>query len=96
MSFSDLDDQLQRLLGSSPYDLVIHAAAVSDFSVAEAPGQGKIPSSHALNIRLTPNPKLIGRIRDYSCNPAVKVIGFKLTAGADSGLRHAGRQQVVC
>lgn len=34
VSFSDLQAQLQRLLASENFDAVIHAAAVSDFSVA--------------------------------------------------------------
>ena len=83
-SFNDLDAQLQRLLGEAKYDLVIHAAAVSDFSVAGGPGQGKLSSAEDLTLRLSPNPKLLGRIRDYSCNPDVRVIGFKLTDGADA------------
>lgn len=91
-SFTDLQAQLQKLLGATSFDLVVHAAAVSDFSVAAvstagdkstSAASGKLPSASELNIRLTPNPKLLNRIRSWSCNPQSQVIGFKLTSGAD-------------
>ncbi len=96
-SFSDLQQQLQFLLGKDPYDLVIHAAAVSDYSVSgvemdgnvftEA-GKHKLPSDGTMTIQLRPNPKLLERIREFSCNPDLRVIGFKLTSGA-------GKEQVT-
>ncbi len=91
-SFAELDQQLQNLLGTVPYDMVIHAAAVSDFAVAgvhpgvgaepASPG-GKLSSGRGLTLELQPTPKLLNRMREYSCNPDIRVIGFKLTAGAD-------------
>lgn len=86
-SFGDLDQQLQRLLGSGQFDGVIHAAAVSDFSVdrvGASPGalNGKLGSGDSLSLKLTPNPKLLHRLRDYAGDPDLRVIGFKLTAGA--------------
>jgi len=92
VSFDDLDRQLRQLLGEQHFDMVIHAAAVSDFSVAEVssgPGEspserGKLVSGGEWVLRLKPNPKLLHRIRGYSCNPNVRVIGFKLTVDADA------------
>lgn len=87
-SFGELDQQLRRLLGTGHFDGVIHAAAVSDFSVhrvghEQGAPAGKLASDDALSLSLTPNPKLLNRLRDYAGNPALRVVGFKLTAGAD-------------
>ncbi|MGB7450756.1 MAG: bifunctional phosphopantothenoylcysteine decarboxylase/phosphopantothenate--cysteine ligase CoaBC [Lysobacterales bacterium] len=91
-SFDDLASQLQRLLAANDYDVVIHAAAVSDFSVASVQGKdgdpqdspsGKLSSGSELLLRLKPNPKLLDRIRAWSKNPRVRVIGFKLTDTED-------------
>lgn len=92
VSFADLEQQLRHLLGTQHFDWVVHAAAVSDFSVAEilpgaaapqAAGTGKLSSREDVTLRLARNPKLLDRIRSFSCHPDVGVIGFKLTAGAD-------------
>ncbi len=87
-SFDDLASQLQTLLENNDFDAVIHAAAVSDFSVAavrtdngeplEHPA-GKLSSRVGLSLHLKPNPKLLDRIRLWSRNPDIRVIGFKLT-----------------
>jgi len=91
-SFDDLAAQLRTLLAANDYDVVIHAAAVSDFSVATIHGNeedpegitsGKLSSNSDLLLRLKPNPKLLDRIRDWSRNPNVRVIGFKLTDTQD-------------
>jgi phosphopantothenoylcysteine decarboxylase/phosphopantothenate--cysteine ligase len=96
-TFQDLADALERLLGEEPFDAVIHAAAVSDFSVVnrgkpgEPAGQasGKLASGRALELRLEPNPKLLDRLRGWSRNPEVRIIGFKLTVGATEAERRA-------
>jgi phosphopantothenoylcysteine decarboxylase/phosphopantothenate--cysteine ligase len=87
-SFSDLEDRLRELLGSGDYDIVIHAAAVSDFSVASVEAdngdtlqnrQGKLSSGSDLLLRLKRNPKLLNQLKTWSANPDLQVIGFKLT-----------------
>ncbi|MDO8544353.1 MAG: bifunctional phosphopantothenoylcysteine decarboxylase/phosphopantothenate--cysteine ligase CoaBC [Opitutaceae bacterium] len=91
-SFADLDATLTRLLAREDFDAVIHAAAVSDFAVeaieidgvAHLPGTTKLPSSRAPVIRLRPNPKLLDQLRARSRNPNIRVVGFKLTRGADA------------
>jgi len=95
-TFSDLDAALGRILSSSPFDAVVHAAAVSDFGVAEvrvagaarAVTSGKLDSDAAPVIRLRPNPKLVDGIRSRSLNPSVLVVAFKLTRGADRAEAH--------
>lgn len=97
-SFTDLETQLRTLLGSVEYDVVIHAAAVSDFSVSSVEAGegesvnthgGKLSSGSDLLLRLKRNPKLLNSLRDWSCNPALKVIGFKLTDTEDPRQRLA-------
>lgn len=91
-SFEDLALQLQSLLAASDFDVVIHAAAVSDFSVASVlrhdgvpldNPHGKLSSESEILLRLKRNPKLLDRIRDWSKNPQVRIIGFKLTDNKD-------------
>ena len=90
----DLDRKLKVLLHEKRFDLVIHAAAVSDFSVSRIEGAGgtvypassdgaKLPSSGEIRLELAPTPKLLDTIRSRSRNPAVKLVAFKLTHGAD-------------
>lgn len=91
VTYADLEASLRRLLASQPFDLVVHAAAVSDFSVERIESQGqsstvadaKLPSSSGLTLHLRPNPKLLDQLRGWSQNPDVQVIGFKLTDSAD-------------
>jgi phosphopantothenoylcysteine decarboxylase/phosphopantothenate--cysteine ligase len=97
-SFTDLASQLQTLLAADHFDAVIHAAAVSDFSVASVltpkgdpldNRTGKLSSGSDLLLKLKPNPKLLDRIRAWSKNPDLCVIGFKLTASGDLQQRYA-------
>ena len=79
LTFADLDSALGKLLTETKYDLVIFAAAVSDYSMASH--SGKIDSSHEeLTLTLKRNPKLISKIKKLS--PSSGLVGFKLTAGA--------------
>ena len=104
-SYADLEARLRELLGSGDYDFVIHAAAVSDFSVVSvetgngAPlqnKQGKLSSDSDLLLRLKPNPKLLDQLKTWSGNPAMQVIGFKLTDSGDLQQRFAAvRKQFV-
>jgi len=91
-SYADLASRLQKLLAETEFDVVIHAAAVSDFSVAAVStlegspldnGRGKLSSGSELLLRLKPNPKLLDLLRGWSKNPHLSVIGFKLTDTAD-------------
>ena len=97
-SFADLEAQLRLLLGTGEYDVVVHAAAVSDFSVAsiESDGpraskndNGKLSSESGLVLYLKPNPKLLDSLKSWSGNPAMRVVGFKLTDTDDPQQRIA-------
>ena len=89
-SFADLDAALLRLLGEEHFDVVIHAAAVGDFSletvtvngVVQPPGGAKLDSASAPVLQLRRNPKLVESLWTRSCNPAMRVIAFKLTHGS--------------
>ncbi len=94
VTFAELDAALARLLREETFDAVIHAAAVSDFSIAtvevdgveRAPGSVKLGSGSAPVLRLKTNPKLLDTLRARSRNEAVRIVAFKLTneaAGPD-------------
>jgi phosphopantothenoylcysteine decarboxylase/phosphopantothenate--cysteine ligase len=95
VSFKDLQSRLQERLSSQHWDAVIHAAAVSDYSVAAieqgetvlAAGQAKLASNAAMTLKLQPNPKLLDALRGWSKNAAVRIIGFKLTDTPDARKR---------
>lgn len=78
ITFKDIEKSLTKLLTENQFDLVIHAAAVSDYSVAQSSG-GKINSDQEkLVIELVKNPKLIDQIKRLS--PESILVGFKLTS----------------
>ncbi|NUN06016.1 MAG: bifunctional phosphopantothenoylcysteine decarboxylase/phosphopantothenate--cysteine ligase CoaBC [Bdellovibrio sp.] len=93
-SFKSLDEKMQVLLASGAYSHVIHAAAVSDYSVDSIevdgsqyrPFEVKKISSNAdhMNIHLKRNHKIVDRLRDYAKNKDLKVIAFKLTSHASA------------
>jgi phosphopantothenoylcysteine decarboxylase/phosphopantothenate--cysteine ligase len=87
-STEQLGARLESALGQGTFDVVIHAAAVADYR-PEATHPGKL-SSHAaaLTLRLVPTPKLLPRLKSWSPKP-LRVLGFKLTAGADPSARAA-------
>lgn len=98
VTFADLGRALEDHLSTHDFDIVVHLAAVGDYSVAslevdgrEIPlrGEGKVGSGHEVVIRLAPNPKLIDSLKKWSRNPAVQVVGFKLTDEPDAEIRAA-------
>jgi phosphopantothenate---cysteine ligase (CTP) len=85
---SSLEDPDPRI----PPDLVILAAAVSDYDV-ENIVDGKIRSSNDLNIRLQPTPKLIGQIKQI--HPTCKLVGFKLLVDSTDDELEAAAQHSI-
>ena len=96
VSGADLGQLLEEELTTHEYQLVIHAAAVSDFipetvimdgvSVAAGP-EGKIPSGSSMTVTFKAAPKLADRIKGWARDGGHKeptVVCFKLTSGADS------------
>lgn len=88
-NFTSLNEQLEKLIKENEFDVVIHNAAVSDFTPyqiesgknkIELPSNVKIPSSEdEITIRFKSNPKLINKIKSKSKNKDVKLIAFKFT-----------------
>ena len=87
-STENLQLHLKHLLGTGQFDAVLQCAAVSDYRPVET-RQGKMTSyAPELTLRLVPTPKLLPELKSYA--PAahpLKVIGFKLTSGADAEAR---------
>jgi len=88
-SFSDLDCLLKKNLGEKNFKAVIHLAAVSDYSVESIEIEGvryrsedlkKIDSGGSVSLHLKRNYKIIERLKDYSLNPKIQIVGFKLTS----------------
>ncbi len=89
-TFAELDAALGRLLAGETFDAVIHAAAVSDFSIDSVeidgiaqPSSGrKLDSGTRPVLRLRENPKLVEQLRARSRHEDIRVVAFKLTQGA--------------
>lgn len=80
------DAVLGKLEADGGYDLLISAAAISDYTLD--PSAGKIPSGSQLTLNLRPTEKLLEAVRDR--HPDLVVVGFKLeTAGGDALIRRA-------
>jgi phosphopantothenoylcysteine synthetase/decarboxylase len=78
--FNELKNTLRELLENNKFDLIIHAAAVSDFAPKARKGR-KLHCNSAFSLRLYPLPKILEEIVRF-CGRA-KVIMFKLEAGVD-------------
>lgn len=90
-TFYSLRKNLKFLLANHEFDMAIHAAAVSDFSVdtLEINGEtyepsdfAKIHSSDKLTIHFKNNPKIVDEIKAFSRNKNLQLIAFKLTSKA--------------
>ena len=91
VTVADLDRACHELLSTKHFDLVVHAAAVSDFVVESVivdgvryptPLTGKLSSVSKLSLDLVPGKKILPELKRYSQNPKLKLVGFKLTDGA--------------
>jgi phosphopantothenoylcysteine decarboxylase/phosphopantothenate--cysteine ligase len=102
--FFDRNETLARMLAeiarAYPVDLVLHAAALADFSVAPVDAAGaplaaaKIPSrGEAVCLLLVPKPKIISQLREFFHN--AYLVGWKLEHDGDrASLIETARQQV--
>ncbi len=95
-SYRDLAALLRSTLGAERFDLVVHAAAVSDYHTAAIEINGvsydpsevpKIASGAEVSIHLKENPKLLDSLRVWSLNPLCRIVAFKLTNGAAAAER---------
>ena len=87
-STEQLGARLESALCHGGFDAVVHAAAVADYRPAFK-HSGKLSSyAYELTLHLVPTPKLLPQLKSWSPTP-LRVLGFKLTAGADSTARAA-------
>lgn len=92
-SFSSLEAQLKSELAFNEYDIVIHLAAISDYSPTSIEVNGvvtKLPlnkkldsSSESFKIIFSKNIKLVNSIKAWSKNINTKIIAFKLLDSTD-------------
>ena len=88
-NFENLNEQLVNILNDESMDVIIHNAAVSDYSPASLEVDGKkhpVPLSEKLDsdknemvINLKKNPKIIDHLKGYSKNKNIVIVGFKFT-----------------
>ena len=97
--FDSFERSLRRLLAEQSYDVLVQSAAVSDWrplADPERPSLGKIDSdTETLTLRLERTPKLIGLVRSWSRNPALRIVAFKLTVGAADAERRRKVAQLL-
>ena len=104
-SCADLEALLRESLAAKSYDLIFHAAAVSDYSVQSvvadgkefAPGKvSKFSGADSLLVKLKKNPKLLESIPAWAKkkSAAAKIVGFKLTSDASQEERAAAVQKL--
>lgn len=87
-SANDLSNKMQTLLMQSQFDVVLHAAAVSDYTVDRIVMDGQVfcpdsskklsSVSSGMQIFLKASGKILPQIKAWSCGTPI-VIGFKLT-----------------
>lgn len=73
LTYDDYTGVCPFILAEQP-DLILSAAAVSDYTVD--PVHGKISTAGEIELTLRPTEKLLGNFR--SCAPNAKIVGFKL------------------
>ena len=90
-SFADLQRSLENLLKNNHFDAVVHAAAVSDFTIdkiqtgsdsVDAQHGAKLDSDVEMSLKLKRTPKLIDQIRRLSRNRDLVLVAFKLLVNA--------------
>lgn len=72
LSTLEMTNKMRELISDS--DIFVSAAAVSDFSPSKVEGI-KMSSSKEYDLKLTPNPKIIDKIKKI--NPNIFLVGFK-------------------
>ncbi|NJE00862.1 bifunctional phosphopantothenoylcysteine decarboxylase/phosphopantothenate--cysteine ligase CoaBC [Thermococcus sp. JdF3] len=83
---------IERELKAKKYDIVVLAAAVSDFRVKDK-AETKIKSGKELTLELEPTPKIIDRVKELQ--PDVFLVGFKAETGlSEDELISAARKQI--
>lgn len=89
-NYDSLDKTLELMLTENHYDCIIHAAAVSDYTVDEikiADKKNKVISNtkiesgiDELTIKLKPTPKIVDKLKSLSKNKDVILVAFKFSS----------------
>ena len=87
-SAEGLRSKLQARLASGDYAAVIMAAAVADYRPAALVMDKLSSDEEHLTLKLVRNAKILPQLRGFSPHE-IKVIGFKLTVGANATAREA-------
>lgn len=91
-TFDEYKERLERIIKIELPDVVILAAAVSDYGVTN-PVNGKIRSNDMLTIKLESLPKIIYYIKEW--HPSTKLVGFKLLVNSKKEqLENAAKQSI--
>ena len=87
MSFDEFAKKFKAACAKK-YDIVVHAAAVSDFKPKGA-AKGKLSSGKILNLCLVPTEKLINVVKRLA--PDTFLVGFKLESTLSRAVKEAGK-----
>jgi len=92
-TFDEYFERLKFFVGVEQPDVVVLAAAVSDYGV-ENPFNGKVRSNDLLTIKLKQLPKIIYYIKEWC--PKARLVGFKLLVGSkDYQLKSAAVKSIT-
>ena len=91
--FDELSYLLKKELKKTPYDIVIHAAAVSDYKLKTASTRKMSSHFENLTLRLTPTPKLINQIKKI--RPKTFLVGFKLESNPKKNSLYKKAKQLI-
>lgn len=80
-TFDDYANKLYETIKSSKPNVIVLAAAVSDYGVI--PFEGKVRSKEAMSIELSPLPKVISKVKEWA--PTAKLVGFKMLVDSTAG-----------
>jgi len=88
--FADLREKLFETIRQNEFDMIVHLAAVSDFTIDTVQYGGELIDPEAIakiesgagnmTINLKPSEKLVDRIKSLSANKSMKLVAFKFTA----------------
>ncbi|MBX3032629.1 MAG: bifunctional phosphopantothenoylcysteine decarboxylase/phosphopantothenate--cysteine ligase CoaBC [Bdellovibrionaceae bacterium] len=101
VGFDDLAETLRRSLQEERFTHVVQMAAVSDYRLERVLLNGremksaKTPSGGELTLEFKPAPKLLPELRSWSANKDIRVVGFKLTSGADKAGEKSAVERVL-
>lgn len=103
-SFSSLDEKIRKYLSTEDFTHIIHAAAVSDYSVDNIEANGKkykpfelkklSSDVDSMSIHLKRNHKIVDQLKEYSRNKNISVIAFKLTSQASDAEKKAAVEKL--